>query len=79
VAQGQAAARQDQPGVAVGYGHGHAGGDECPAAPGGQADIVASDQVGAGIPRAGIGRQRQVRIKADDRDLEHGLNATGRR
>ena len=61
MAHGQAAAGQDEAGVALGDGHGHAGRHDRPPAAGGQHDLLPGHQVGAGVAGAGVGGQRAGR------------------
>ena len=44
--------------------------------PGASVAASRATQIGAGVARAGVGRQRQVGIETDDRDVEHDGRVT---
>src|SRR5438309_7157935 len=71
VADGQPAAGQDEAGVTVGNGHGHARPDDGPPPACGEDDVVPGDKVGASIAGPGVHRQRQRGVEADEREVEH--------
>ena len=67
MAQGEAAAGEDEAGVAGGDGDGDAGRDERPPAAGGDHGVdLAGVEVEAGVAGVGVGRQRQLGVEADD-------------
>ena len=72
VAQRQAAAGLDEPGVALGDGEGDAGGHQRPPRRRRQDRALAGHEVGAGVAGPGVGRQGQVGVEADDGDAQHG-------
>ena len=68
---GETAPGLHEPGVPLGQRDRDSGRDHRPAATRGEGDILASEQVDAGITRAGIGREREVGIEAENRQIEH--------
>ena len=76
VAQGESAARLDEPGGPRRQGHGHPGGNQRPAAARSEGDGLTSSQVRPGIAIVGVRRGREVRVKSKDRDAQHPNNAT---
>ena len=48
-----------------------AGGDEGTTAGGSKGDVLSGDQVDTGVTRSGVGRERQVGIEAEDREIKH--------
>ena len=73
MAQGQAAPRLHEPGVALRQGEGDAGGHEGAPTAGGQLGVLARQQVEARVAGPCVRRQGQVGIEA-----HHGDDETGR-
>ena len=65
------APRLDQAGVALRKRDRDAGGDEGPTTGGGKGDVLSGDQIDTGVTRSGVGRERQVGIEAEDREIKH--------
>ena len=71
VLERKTAARLDQAGVALRKRDRDAGGDEGPTTGGGKGDVLSGDQIDTGVTRSGVGRERQVGIEAEDREIKH--------
>ena len=62
----------DEAGVALGQGHGHAGGHQGPAPAVAQHDVLAGHQVDAGVAGPRVAGQGQVGVETDEGHGEHG-------
>ena len=71
VLERKTASRLDQAGVALRKRDRDAGGDEGPTTGGGKGDVLSGDQIDTGVTRSGVGRERQVGIEAEDREIKH--------
>ena len=71
VLERKTAPRLDQAGVALRKRDRDAGGDEGPTTGGGKGDVLSGDQIDTGVTRSGVGRERQVGIEAEDREIKH--------
>ena len=71
VLERKTAPRLDQACVALRKRDRDAGGDEGPTAGGSKGDVLSGDQVDTGVTRSGVGRERQVGIEAEDREIKH--------
>lgn len=71
VVEGETAARLDEAGVALGDGHRQPGRHQGATTAGCEDGTLAGQQVQAGITRAGVGREREIGVQTDDRELEH--------
>ena len=71
VLERKTAPRLDQACVALRKRDRDAGGDEGPTAGGSKGDVLSGDQIDTGVTRSGVGRERQVGIEAEDREIKH--------
>ena len=71
VLERKTAPRLDQACVALRKRDRDAGGDEGPTTGGGKGDVLSGDQIDTGVTRSGVGRERQVGIEAEDREIKH--------
>ena len=71
VLERKTAPRLDQACVALRKRDRDAGGDEGTTAGGSKGDVLSGDQVDTGVTRPGVGRERQVGIEAEDREIKH--------
>jgi len=72
VLERKTAPRLDQACVALRKRDRDAGGDEGPTTGGSKGDVLSGDQIDTGVTRSGVGRERQVGIEAEDREIKHG-------
>ena len=77
VADGQPTPRQHEPGEPAGDGDGHPCRDHGPAAPAGQHDVDAGDQVGAAIAFPGVAGHRQLIVELLQGDTQHRRTLQG--
>jgi oligoribonuclease len=71
VTEGQAAARENEAGVAVGDGHGNACRYECSPSPGQKDDVVPCHQICSGVAWPSIRRYAELRIELMEGYLQH--------
>jgi hypothetical protein len=71
VTEGETAAWQDEPGIAMGKRDGDSGGDKRTSATGHEDSILTGVQICPGVARMRVARHRQIGIEADERDLQH--------
>ena len=67
-----------EPRVALGKGDGDARGNERAAPGSGQRDVLPGQEVDAGIAGTGVGREREIRVKTENRQIEHVANVVDR-